>query len=56
MQYGPWHKKTSSGFANNKGADQAAHRRSLVSTFIIRLLESIYLNLPQEKFHILSYM
>ena len=28
------------GFANNKGADQPAHLRSLFSTFVIRLLES----------------
>ena len=27
------------GFANNKGADQPAHPRSLISTFVIRLLE-----------------
>ena len=31
----------SSGFANNKGADQPAHPRSLISTFAIRLLENI---------------
>ena len=29
------------GFANNKGADQPAHLHSLISTFVIRLLESI---------------
>ena len=29
------------GFANNKGTDQPAHPRSLISTFVIRLLESI---------------
>ena len=29
------------GFANNKGADQPAHPRSLISAFVIRLLESI---------------
>ena len=28
------------GFANNKGADQPAHTRSLISTFVIRYLES----------------
>ena len=28
-------------FANNKGADQPAHQRSLISAFIIRFLESI---------------
>ena len=34
-------KKLSLGFAKNKGADQHAHPRSLVSDFIIRFLESI---------------
>ena len=28
-------------FANNKGADQPAHTRSLISAFVIHLLESI---------------
>ena len=28
------------GFANNTGADQPAHPRSLISTFVIRFLES----------------
>ena len=31
----------SSGFANNTGADQPVHPRSLISAFVIRLLESI---------------
>ena len=31
----------SSGFAINKGADQPAHPHSLISAFIISLLESI---------------
>ena len=31
----------SSEFANNKGADQPAHPRSLISAFVISLLESI---------------
>ena len=30
----------SSGFANNTGADQPAHPRSLISAFVFRLLES----------------
>ena len=30
----------SSVFANNKGADQPAHSQSLISAFVIRLLES----------------
>ena len=29
------------GFANNKGADQPAHLRRLISAFVIRFLESI---------------
>ena len=29
------------GFANNKDAEQPAHPRSLISAFVIRLLESI---------------
>ena len=29
------------GFANNTGADQPAHPRSLISTFVIRFLERI---------------
>ena len=28
-------------YANNKGADQPAHRRSLISTFVVRCLDSI---------------
>ena len=37
--YGPRHKKTClRRFANNKGADQPAHARSLISTFVIRFL------------------
>ena len=33
------------GFANNTGADQPAHPRSLISTFVIRFLESATFNL-----------
>ena len=29
------------GFANNKGADQHAHPRKLISAFVIRFLDSI---------------
>ena len=32
------------GAENNKGADQPAHPRRLISTFIIRFLESIVTN------------
>ena len=35
------HEILSSGFANNKGTDQPAHPHSLISTFVIRLLERI---------------
>ena len=30
------------GFVNNKSADQSAHPRSLISAFVIGLLESIF--------------
>ena len=29
-------------YANNKGADQPAHPRSLISAFVVRCLDSIY--------------
>ena len=34
-----------SGFATKNGADQPAHMRSLISTFVVRLLESTISNL-----------
>ena len=40
----------SSVFANNKGADQTVHLHSLISAFVIRLLEVSYLNLLQANF------
>ena len=40
--YGPRRKKPCLRWvANNKGADQPAHPRSLISAFVIGLLESI---------------
>ena len=40
--YGPRREKTClRGFANNTGADQPAHPRSLISAFVIRFVESI---------------
>ena len=39
-------------FANNKGADQPAHLRSLVSVFVIRLLESIISRLATSEISI----
>ena len=41
VKYGPQREKTClRGFANNKGADQPVHTRSLISTFVIPLLEN----------------
>ena len=41
MSNGPRREKTClRGFANNTDADQPAHRRSLISAFVIRVLES----------------
>ena len=39
----------SSGVANNTGADQPAHQRSLISTFVIRILESIICKLATDE-------
>ena len=53
LLYGPRRDKTSlRGFANNKGADQPAHPRRLISAFIIRLLESIISKLDSREFSI----
>ena len=42
MQYEPRHKKTCFlPYANNNGADQPAHPRSLISAFVVRCLNSI---------------
>ena len=49
-EYGHRQEKTCPrGFANNKGADQPAHKRSLISAFIIRLLESIVSRLASSE-------
>ena len=41
LSYGPRREKTClQGLANNKGADQPAHPRSLISAFVIPLFES----------------
>ena len=51
--YGPPRKKTCLwGFANNKGADKPAHPLSLISTFVIRLLESSISRLATSKLSI----
>ena len=40
--YEPGHEKTClMSHANNKGADQPAHPRSLISTFVVRCLDSL---------------
>ena len=40
--YGPGHVKTCfMPYANNKGAEQPAHPRSLVSAFVVHSLDSI---------------
>ena len=38
------------GFVNNKGADQPAHPCSLISTFVICLMESIISTLDTSEF------
>ena len=40
------------GFANNKGADQPVHMRSLISAFVIRVMESIKSRLARGKISI----
>ena len=43
----------SSGFANNTGADQPAHPRSLISAFVIRFFESTICKLATGEISIL---
>ena len=51
--HGPRRKKTClRGFANNTGADQPVHPHSLISTFVIRILESTIFNLATGKISI----
>ena len=40
------------GFANNTGADQPAHTRSLISAFVTRSLKSTIFNLAKRKISI----
>ena len=48
--YGPGHAKTClMAYANNKGADQPAHPRSLISTFVVRCLDSMICILALSK-------
>ena len=51
LVYGPRHEKTClPRFANSTTADQPAHPRSLISAFVIRLLESVISTLATNKF------
>ena len=51
--YGPRREKTCLWwFVNNKGVDQYAHQCSLISAFVIRLLESIIYKLATSKISI----
>ena len=36
-------------YANNKGADQTAHPRSLISAFVVRCLDSIISVVPMSE-------
>ena len=49
-QYGQGHAKTCLiPYANNKGADQPAHPHSLISTFVVRCLDSMICTLALSK-------
>ena len=51
--YGPRREKTCLwGFANNKGTDQPAHPRSLISAFVIRLSRNKISRLATSKISI----
>ena len=43
----------SSGFANNTGADQPVHLRSLISAFVVRFLENFICKLATGEISIL---
>ena len=54
LAYGPRREKPClRRFANNTGADQPAHPRSLISAFVIRYLESIICKLATGEISIL---
>ena len=53
--YGPRREETClRGVTNNRGADQPAHLRSLISAFVIRFLESIICKLATGEISILA--
>ena len=47
-------KNMSSVICNNKGADQTAHPRSLISNVVVCFLDESYLHLLREKFQFLA--
>ena len=47
-------KHLSSVICNNKGADQPAHPRSLISNFVVCFLDESYLHLLRENFQFLA--
>ena len=55
ISIGPGHAKTClMPYANNKGADQPAHPRSLISTFVVRCLDGMRGILAIQSFKILA--
>ena len=53
LKNGPHRKKTClHGLTNNKGADQPAHPRRLISAFVIRFLDSIISKLATSEISI----
>ena len=50
----PNYRYLSSGVANNKGADQPAHPRSLISALLFAIWEVSYVNLLKVKFQFSS--
>ena len=55
VPYGPGHAKMCLiAYANNKGADQSVHLRSLISTFVVRCLNSMTYICYIQSFKILA--
>ena len=54
LRYTAWTcENLSSVFANNKGADQTVHPHSLISTYVIHLLECV---IPKRNFFSIFYL
>ena len=48
--FGPWHEKNClRGSVDNKGGDQPAHPHSLITTFVIHLLERVITKLATSE-------